>query len=191
MPRSKKPNSGDSKNRAGRRIPERNQSTVEAPVGETVLPKRVRRTKYESWMDDVIVDVAEQGGHVPNMCQAIGIASKDTFYRWIKEYDSFKEAYEEAKLQSQAFYEQLLLAGACGKIKNFNFSALAMILNNKFPTDYKRNATGSQTEINIGSINSIEHLNEKELDDKISRLQEKLQLVIGPKEVAPHDDEIL
>src|SRR3990167_884500 len=106
------------------------------PRQPELLVKRSRSSKYDPWMCDTVIDVAEQGGHVAQMCQAIGIQSRDTFYRWLKENSAFSEAYEAAKLQSQAFYEHLLLAGACGKVKNFNFHALAMILNNKFPSDY-------------------------------------------------------
>ena len=130
-----------------------------------------KKTKYEPWMSDKIVEIAQQGGHVSEMCMAIGVKSKDTFYRWVRENEEFGEAYETARLYSQAFYENLLLAGACGKIKNFNFNSLAMVMNNKFPEDYKRSATGSNTEINIGSINSLDN---KELDQKIEALQDKL-----------------
>lgn len=128
-------------------------------------------------MCDTILEIAEQGGHVAQMCVAIGISSRDTFYRWIKEYPEFAEAYDASRLYSQAFYENLLLAGACGKVKNFNFSGVAMIMNNKFGDEYKRNATGSNTEINIGSINSIEQMDSKELDQKIAQLQKKLGMV--------------
>ena len=137
----------------------------------------LRKGKYDPSMCQTILNVAEQGGHVPAMMKAIGILSKDTFYRWLREHPEFNEAYEASKVASQAFYEEVLLAGALGKIKNFNFNALAMTLNNKFCEEYKRNATGSTSEINIGSINSIEHLDSKELDKKIAKLQEKLNLI--------------
>lgn len=143
--------------------------------GEILLKKK--QTKYEPWMCQKILELAEQGQHVAGMMKAIGILSKDTFYRWLREYPEFNEAYEASKVASQAFYEEVLLAGALGKIKNFNFNALAMTLNNKFGEEYKRNATGSTSEINIGSINSIEHLDSKELDKKIAKLQEKLNLL--------------
>lgn len=148
----------------------------------TLIPKK--RPKYEEWMCDKIKEVAANGGHIPAMCSAIGVRSTTTFYKWLELHEEFKEAYEEARIISQEFYENLLLAGATGQIKGFNFHAAAMILNNKFPQDYRRSATGSNTEINIGSINSIEQLNSKELDAKIAALQEKLQLL--PKE---EDDE--
>lgn len=146
------------------------------PIEGELLPKE-RNTKYEEWMCDKIIEVAEQGGHCAAMCKAIGVKSRDTFYRWLKEYPELNEAYEKSKTVSQAFYEEVLLAGALGKIKNYNFNSIAMILNNKFGEEYKRSASGSNTEINIGSINSIEQLTSQELDKKIAQLQKKLNLI--------------
>lgn len=139
-----------------------------------VLPIRKKQTKYEPWMCDVIVEVANQGGHVAQMCVAIGVNSRDTFYRWLELYPEFKEAYESASISSLAFYEQLMLAGGVGKIKNFNFNAIAMIMNNKYRGEYTR-GTGNGTEINIGSINTLSHLDENMLNKKIEAIQQKLQ----------------
>ena len=111
------------------------------------------------------------------MCKAIGIKSKDTFYRWIKEHKSFGDAYDTSKVESQAFYEDILLAGALGRIKNYNFNSLAMTMNNKFGDEYKRSATGSNTEINIGAINTIEQMSSVELDKRIKQLNNKLSLI--------------
>ena len=154
-----------------------------------ILPKKGRPSKYQTWMGDKIKEVASQGGHVAEMCVAIDVKSYETFYRWVDEHPEFKTAYNEAKLLSQAFYENLLLAGACGKVKGFNFNALAMVLNNKFPDQYKRNVSGSNTEINIGSINSIDRLDSKALDAKIEQLQKKLQLI--PEDEEDESEDIL
>ena len=155
-----------------------------------VIKKLGAPRKYEPWMGERIIEIAEQGGHVAEMCKAIEIRSKDTFYRWIKLYPEFEEAYKTAKLYSQAFYENLLLAVACGKVKNANFNAIAMTMNNKFGEDYSRGALGggSNTEINIGSINSIERLDDKGLDAKIKALTKKLGIE-SQLEDAPAPDE--
>lgn len=161
-------------------------SKKEALEGEVLLrspqdleakASRKRKTKYDPKMCDKMIAVAEQGGHIPAILKAIGVRSKDTFYRWLRDYKEFNEAYEASKLASQAFYEEVLLAGALGKIKGYNFNSIAMVMNNKFSDEYKRSATGSNTEVNIGSINSIENLNSEQLDKKIQRLQEKLNLI--------------
>ena len=150
------------------------RDSQEALEVEVLPKKRGPKLKYRSWMCDSIIEVAKQGGHVAAMCEAIGIKSQDTFFRWVRENEEFRKAYDESRLKSQAFYENLLLAGACGQIKGFNFNSIAMIMNNKFPTDYKRSATGSNTEITIGSINSIE-MDPKKLEEKIQAVSEKLR----------------
>lgn len=139
-----------------------------------VLPRKKKDTKYEPWMCDAIVEVANNGGHVAQMCLAIGVNSRDTFYRWLELYPEFKEAYESASISSLAFYEQVMLGGGLGKIKNFNFNAIAMIMNNKYRGEYTR-GTGAGTEINIGSINTLSHLDENMLNKKIEAIQHKLQ----------------
>lgn len=140
----------------------------------TVL--KAKGTWYEPWMGDKIKEVASQGGHVAAMCVSIGIKSKDTFYRWINEYPDFKDAYEEAKLLSLKFYEELSLRMALGDIKG-DAKTLAIILNNKFKDDYSRSANGAGTEINIGSINTIEKLSSDELDAKIKQLTKKISVI--------------
>jgi len=137
---------------------------------EVIPKKRGPKLKYEPWMCEKILEVATQGGHVAQMCAAIGIKSQDTFFRWVKEIEDFKEAYEESKVASQAFYENLLLMGGLGKIPGYNFSSIAMVMNNKFPSEYKRSATGSNTEININTI----ELNNEQLDEQIESVKARL-----------------
>ena len=141
-------------------------------------------SKYMPWMCQKIVEIAADGGHVADMFCAIGVGSKETFYRWIQDYPEFSEAYSAAKLMSEVYYTTLLRKGAEGKIKNYNFNSVAMILNNKFPDEYKRTVSGSNTEVNIGSINSIESLGTDELDKKLIALQKQLKAL----KVLPHDE---
>lgn len=150
---------------------------------------RPNSRKYEPWMCQKVIEVAAQGGHVAAMLKELDIA-RDTFYRWIKEYEEFGLAYQKAKDLSQAFYEEIGLAGTLGKIKNFNFNAYAMTMNNKFPEDYKRSANAAHTEVNIGSINTIEgimQMDSAELTRKIEELSQKY-LTIESAEQKSHDD---
>ncbi len=131
-----------------------------------------RPSKYEPWMCDKIIEVAGEGGHIPAMCAAIGIRSEDTFHRWKKEHKEFADAYEEARTISQGVYESLLLQGALGKIKNFNFNAIAMIMNNKFPNDYKRGTgSGSNTEVTINQLNMTPEQVSAKINQKLERLK--------------------
>lgn len=137
-----------------------------------VKPVPVQAHGYEPWMREKMIAVGARGGHVPAVCKAIGIRSKETFYRWMADSEDMKAAYQEYRLESQAFYEDLLLRGAMGTIPGFNFNSVAMTMNNKFKEEYSRSPSGSNTEINIGSINSIDG---KQLESRIKQLQKKLQ----------------
>lgn len=138
---------------------------------------RGRPRVYSPDMCAKIIEVAAAGGHIPAMCLAIGIRSKDTWYRWKEEYPEFREAVEYAELISQAYYEELLHKAGTGQVPGCNFNSIAMIMNNKFSTEYKRSANSASTEINIGSINSIERLDEATLDKKIAAMNKKLSLL--------------
>lgn len=154
--------------------------------GEFIQNKGGRPTKYKPEMCRQIIEIAKAGGHVSEMMSTIGIGSNETFYNWLEKHEDFKSAYEESKIHSQAFYERILLGIATGQLKG-NATAIAMIMNNKFPTDYSRSATGPSTNINIGSINSIESLNSTDLDKRIAALQSKMGFL--PQQVERSDDE--
>lgn len=121
-----------------------------------------------------IIAAGNEGAGVAGMCVALGIKSRDTFYNWVKYHPEFAEAYNTARLGRQAMHEEVLLAGVLGKIKNFNFPALAMIMNNMYPDDYSRSGSSSGTSINIGSVNTIE-TNNKSLDQTLESLTRRLK----------------
>lgn len=131
---------------------------------------RQRSTKYEAWMDEAIVQVAREGGHIAAMCVKIGIKSEDTFHRWKKDYPSFREAYDEARMVSKALHESHLLQGSLGQIHNFNGTSYALIMHNKFAEDYKSNINQT-TEITVNQLT----LTPEQLDSKIAQKLEKLK----------------
>lgn len=148
--------------------------TTENKSGEFIPKQRGRPHTYSPDMCEKIIKIGEEGGHVAEMCKAIGIRSRDTFYRWVREIDEFKEAYDTATLYSQAWYEKVMRAGALGQIKGFNFNAMAMTMNNKFRDDYKIGSHGASTNIEIGSINTAE-LNLDELLQKAKQLTQDIE----------------
>ena len=130
------------------------------------------KSKYSPSMCDDILKVASEGGHVASMMIKLGIASKETFYRWQNENPEFKEAYNLSKLMSQAYYEKLGLSGILGEIPNFNSSTYALIMNNKFSDEYKRSGSGgSHTEITLNTLN----MSPEQIDSKIAQKLEKLK----------------
>jgi len=153
------------------------------PVNEPTPPAKwvpdikinIRRgapCKYETWMCDTVIDIAQSGGFHAAMMVACGI-DNDTFYRYKREIPEFKEAVECADLISLAIQEATLVAGARGEIKNYNFASNAMILSNKYRALYKGTEGGNNTEININ--NNTINLSPKERDDKIAQIMQKLK----------------
>ena len=76
--------------------------------------------------------------------------------------------------QSKAFYEKLGLLGATGKVKDFNPSTYALIMNNKFSDEYKRSGSGG-TEITVN--NNTLNLTAEQLDSKIAQKLAKVKLL--------------
>jgi len=135
------------------------------------LVKRGPESRYTPDMCDRILKIASEGGHTAKMMMELGIASKETFYRWQNENPEFKEAYALSKLVSQAYYEELGLQGAIGEIPNFNASTYALIMNNKFSDEYKRSGSGSHTEITVNTLN----LSPEQIENKIAQKLERLK----------------
>ncbi len=127
-------------------------------------------SKYSPLVCDKIVAAAAEGAHISGMMLAAGIKSKDTWYRWIKEYPDFAEAVEYAREISLAYHEKMGHDGAYGKIKNFNATAHALIMNNKFKEEYSRNGSGPTTEITVNTINLTD-------SEKMEKIKQKLQFL--------------
>jgi hypothetical protein len=133
--------------------------------------KRGPESKYTPSMCQTLTEIASRGGHVAEMMINLGISSKETFYRWQNENPEFKEAYALSKLVSQAYFERVGLHGALGEIPNFNATTYALIMNNKFPDEYKRSGSGSHTEITVNTLN----LSPEQIESKIAQKLEKLK----------------
>lgn len=127
--------------------------------------------KYDPKFCEEICLVAAGGGHIPAMMIKIGVKSKDTWYRWQKEYPEFKESVEYAELISQAFYEDLGLKAVQGKIKDFSATTYALLMNNKFGKDYKRNPTSSEINITNNTLN----MTPEQVQQKIAQITQKMK----------------
>jgi len=137
-----------------------------------VIEEKATKAKYTPDMCDKIIAVASKGGHIPAMMMAIGVKSKDTWYRWIKDYPEFKEAVEFAKISNQAFMEDIGMRAIVGTIPNFNSPTYALVMHNKFKEDYKRDTGGGDhVEVTINNLN----LTSEEISLKIAQKLQKLK----------------
>lgn len=70
--------------------------------------------KYKPEYAIKLPEMFKSGEDVAEVCAALNI-SRATFYNWIKKYPEFEEAYSFAKTLSEAWWQKLGRAGACGK----------------------------------------------------------------------------
>lgn len=134
------------------------------------MTKRVD-CKYRPWMCDAIIEVAQEGGYHAAMMLRIGV-SKGVFYDYKNTIPEFAEALEKADLINLARQEKLLLDGAEGKVKNYNFTANQYILQNKYKSLYQRdNKELGSTSITINNLT----LTPEQRDSKIAQISEKLR----------------
>lgn len=151
------------------------KTTEESPNTSLEIIPRAKSgpvCKYHPDMANTLLAIAAEGGHISEMMVALNIRSKETFYRWQNDYPEFKEAYEFSKIISQAYHEKLGREGASGKIPNFNATAYALIMNNKFGDEYKRGSGGgSNTEITINTLNVDPTQRQLKIAQKIEQLK--------------------
>lgn len=140
---------------------------------EGELVRRGPPTLYKPEMCDTIVEIAAQGGHISAMILAIGVKSRETWYRWRREHPEFNRAAEFAEEVSQDFYERLMLKGLTGEIPNFNATLCALLMNNKFGRDYKRTGGGGDMNVTYNTINYTP----EQINQRIAQKLEKLKLL--------------
>lgn len=88
--------------------------------------------------------------------------SKTTFYRWIREYPDFKEAYEKGlpKCETESIIKPLKKMIETKNEKGYK--ALAHLARNKFGHDQSDNKTINNTQININQMNVVKNLEDYE-----------------------------
>lgn len=76
-------------------------------------------SKYrEEFCEQLIQEMAQ--GLSFEACAGIFRVSKETIYEWTRVHPEFAEAKKEGVARNHVFWEKLGLAGAAGKLKNFN-----------------------------------------------------------------------
>jgi hypothetical protein len=112
-------------------------------------------------------------------CQIIAALDlkKDTFYRWLREHEDFKDAYERGLPKCEAKYVAKMLESIDQK-DDGGFKYYIALMNNKFDWNKDEGKTVNNTQININNsqITSyrdmtpaqlLDHVQEKMIDTKI------------------------
>jgi transposase len=72
-----------------------------------------RPSKYSKKHCQTVLDMMKKGDSVIACCAEIGI-SKDTFYKWIKQYPQFSDAYRLGMVYAEAWWETIGKKGVLG-----------------------------------------------------------------------------
>lgn len=70
--------------------------------------------KYKPRYCEIVPEMFKNGSSVTEVSQLLGINRK-TFYEWAKTYPDFAEAFEEGKINSEAWWMKLGREAATGK----------------------------------------------------------------------------
>jgi len=159
------------------------------------MAKRGPKEKYQSWMCDVLLEVASvQGQYKAAMQLEIGKRlygkvkpiSPDTFARWRKMYPEFEEAWQSSQIISQAIDEKAAMDFATGKTKG-NARIFDILFKTKYHDEYYReDPQAASTTINNLTI---ENLSTDELKYRIARSQEVLKQSGQLIEINPSNEE--
>ena len=142
--------------------------------GELIEAKVGRPSKYSPDMCNELVALMEKGWTNTRICAKWSI-SRDTFYRWLKEKDDFKAAFDEGIEKAEAWWEEIGISGMLGQLPKFNATLYLATMNNKF--GWSRDSKGGKTQntqINIENMNVVKDLSDSELQ---TRIETKLKVL--------------
>lgn len=92
-----------------------------------------RPSSFKPEYCDLVLQLGAEGKSKAQMCAAIGI-SRDTLYRWVKEFPDFSDAISRATELSQSWWENV--AQTQGLTREFNAATWGKSMSARFPNDY-------------------------------------------------------
>jgi hypothetical protein len=139
-----------------------------------------RPSTYNPESIDLMRQLLKQGALDCEICTALHI-SRATFYRWLNEYEDFKQAHEEGLEECEAWWTGK--ARECFLSRDDKgFKYFISTMNNKF--GWEKGSKGqdtTSTTINIGNMNVLQQKSRTELLDYIHASIEKHSDVIEIK----------
>ncbi len=89
-----------------------------------------RPTKYRKEYCEMLLNHLASGLSFDSFAPIVKV-NQDTLYEWAKRYKDFAEAKKEGYSQNLLFWEKLGIAGAAGKIPNFNATTWIFNMKNR------------------------------------------------------------
>lgn len=147
--------------------------------GEVIPRSPGRPSVFSQQHLDDLQPLLTKGYSVTRICAEWDI-SRDTFYRWLRDHDSFKAEYEKHEAKRDAYWEEMGLAGMTGQLPKFNAPAF-MFLAQKVTKSLREDPVKTQqTQINIENYNTATQLTDAELAERLAALKEKLPELAPP-----------
>lgn len=127
-----------------------------------------RISEYKEAFADILLECMEQGMLDCEIFSELGVC-RTTFYRYLKEYPDFKEAYDLGLSKCEAWWVKSLRNNyLAGNDKGFKYAALIMNTKFGYRESQVQNAVTNNTQINIqGNMNVLEGKSTPELLDAI------------------------
>lgn len=89
-------------------------------------------TKYKDHYPEMLIEHMKQGFSFESFGASPVSVHKDTLYQWLKKHQDFADAKKRAELECLKFWEKLGIAGAAGKLPNFNAASFIFNMKNRF-----------------------------------------------------------
>ncbi len=123
-----------------------------------------QKPKYDPAFVEQLPGMFANGESVAEVASELGV-SRQAFYVWVDRYPEFKEAYEEGKQLSEAWWTKLGRAGATGKV---NIQPTVWIFNMKNRFDWRDKVEQNHTSSDGSMTPAFGSLYGKSQDDSES-----------------------
>ncbi len=153
-----------------------NKEKQENVILEGEVIKAGRPSTYKPEFIEKMLDAMEQGASDTKVMKILGIC-RDTFYRWLKEHDDFKEAHEYGKTFVEVHWDNVVEYGIMNP-KAVNGTLLVAYLK-KRDKKWRDSSTpegvqGNHIQIGNLNVNNIGTLTSNQLEDEIQKRLETL-----------------
>lgn len=132
-----------------------------------------RPTAYKPEYCEQLINHMANGLSFESFAGLLGVSNK-TLYNWTKLSEEFLQAKEIGFEKSRLFWEKLGVAGAAGRVQNFNASAFIFNMKNRFKTQWR-----DRHELDV--TGTVEHEHTHEVAALVNELKDVIQLPNAPK----------
>lgn len=120
---------------------------------------RGRPTKYKKEYCQQLIEHMGQGLSFESFAGTISVTDR-VLYNWLDKHPDFLQAQKIGKHKCMIFWEKIGVAGAAGKIQNFNAATWIFNMKNRFGWVNELQINKKETNVNVqitGKLDDIKH----------------------------------